>query len=354
MILKVLILILILIVVPFICGLLPTFFNSVNRTTISVIYLSGMILSLAIFQLMSVPIVIADPFGFGLIMVLYSCLIAVACIAAAVLTVIKVKKNGRLFAQAAFNRNLTVEEIVEWIIFATLILFQIVMFMKMASFDGDDAYYVVESLLSTQTDTLYRIRPYTGLSTSFDLRHSLAVFPIWIAYISRASGIHSTVVAHHILGIILIPLSYMIYIEIGKNVLKRERNKLPIFMIFVAIMHIFGNVSIYTNATFLITRTWQGKSMLANVCIPGVIWLLLNIFDSESIEGDRRLGLWFTLFNLNIVAAMSSTASVFLIAMLIGMSGLVLTIREKNTQILLRLLITCIPLVIYGAMYLLL
>ena len=184
MILKVLILILILIVVPFICGLLPTFFNSVNRTTISVIYLSGMILSLAIFQLMSVPIVIADPFGFGLIVVLYSCLIAVACIAAVVLTVIKVKKNGRLFAQAAFNRNLTVEEIVEWIIFAILILFQIVMFMKMASFDGDDAYYVVESLLSTQTDTLYRIRPYTGLSTSFDLRHSLAVFPIWIAYIS--------------------------------------------------------------------------------------------------------------------------------------------------------------------------
>ena len=123
MILKVLILILILIVAPFLCGLLPTFFYSVNRTTISITYLSGMILSLAIFQLISVPVVIADPFGFGLIVVLYSCLIGAVCTASIVLTVIKVKKNGRLFAQAAFNRNLTVEEIVEWIIFAVLMLF---------------------------------------------------------------------------------------------------------------------------------------------------------------------------------------------------------------------------------------
>ena len=354
MIIKIIMLILILIVTPFLCGLVPTFFNSRNRTTVPIVYLSGLILCFAVFQVVCVPIVIADAFGFGLIMVLYSCLLAAFSAAGIVLSYFKVKKDGKMFAQAAFSRNLTAEEIAEWVIFAVLIVFQIVMFMRMASFDGDDAYYVVQSLLTTQTDTLYRIRPYTGLSTSFDLRHSLAVFPIWVAYVSRVSGVHSTIVAHHILGVILIPFTYLIYMEIGKNILKRERNKLPIFMIFVAIMHIFGNVSIYTNATFLITRTWQGKSVLANVCIPGVIWLLLNIFDSEIIEGDRRLGLWFTLFSLNIVAAMSSTASVFLIALLIGISGLVLTIREKNTQILLRLLIMCIPLVIYGAMYLLL
>ena len=353
MILKILILVLILIITPFACGLVPTFFVSNNRTTLSVIYLSGFIVMLAVFQLMCVPIVIMYAFGFGIIMTLYTILLSVISLAGIVLTVIKIRLKGKLLAQAAFSRNLTAEEIVEWIIFAVLIGFQLIMFMKMASFDGDDAYYVVQSLLTTQTDTLYRIRPYTGLSTSIDLRHSLAVFPMWIAYISRASDIHPTVIAHHLSGLVLIPVTYLIYMEIGKNVLKRERNKLPVFMIFVAIMHIFGNVSIYTNATFLITRTWQGKSLLANLCIPGVLWLLLIIFDSESIEGDRRLGLWFVLFSINIVAAMSSTASVFLIAMLIGVCGLVLTIREKNLQILLRLMITCVPLVVYGVMFLL-
>ena len=124
-------------------------------------------------------------------------------------------------------------------------------------------------------------------------------------------------------------------------------------MIFVCILQIFGNVSIYTNATFFLTRTWQGKSLLANLVIPAAIWLLLWIFDSDLPEKDNRLGLWILLFMVNIVAALSSTASVFLMAMFIGLAGLVLSIMEKNIQILLRLMITCIPLVIYGVMYLL-
>ena len=351
---KILILILIFVIAPFAVGLLPTFFISRNRTTISVIYLCGVIFGFALFQLICVPIVIFQDFGFPYVVTVYSVLMLIVGITGVILTVFKVKKNsGKLLAQARFSRNLTGEEIVEWIIFGALILFQIVMFMRMSSFDGDDAYYVVQSLLTTQTDTLYRIRPYTGLSTSIDLRHSLAVFPIWIAYVSKVTDIHPTVIAHHLSGIMLIPVTYLVYLEIGRNILKREKNKLPVFMIFVAIMHIFGNVSIYTNATFLITRTWQGKSLLANLCIPGVLWLLLNIFDSENVEEDRTFGLWMVLFCLNIVAAMSSTASVFLVAMLIGISGLILTIKEKNIQILLRLMITCVPLVAYGAMFLL-
>jgi len=56
----------------------------------------------------------------------------------------------------------------------------------------------------------------------------------------------------------------------------------------------------------------------------------------------------------NFVAAMSSTASVFLAAMLIGVTGLVMGIKEKSIQIPLRLMISCIPLVLYGVIYLLL
>jgi len=354
MVVSMLILILIFAIAPFLMGLVPAFFITKNRRTTSVIYLGGFILGLAFFQLMAVPIVILDAWGFELIVLLYSIIMAVLSAAGVILAFIKWKKEGNIFAEVTFKRNLTIEEVVEWVIFAALLIFQLVMFVKMASFDGDDAYYVVESLLTTESDTLYRIRPYTGLSTDLDLRHSLAVFPIWIAYASRVSGIHSTILCHSFMGLLLIPITYTIYLEIGRNVLKKERKKLPIFMIFIAIMQIFGNVSIYTNSTFLITRTWQGKSVLANICLPCVIWLLLNIFDSDNRDEDNTLGLWIILFSTNIVAAMSSTASVFLMAMLIGLSGLVLALREKNIQILLKLIITCIPLVVYGALYMLL
>ena len=125
-------------------------------------------------------------------------------------------------------------------------------------------------------------------------------------------------------------------------------------MMFICILQIFGNVSIYTNATFFLTRTWQGKSLLANVVLPAIIWLVLWIFDSDGYDKEYRIGLWILLVLTNFVAAMSSTASVFLAAMLIGVTGLVLGIREKNIQIPLRLMISCIPLVVYGVIYLLL
>lgn len=350
---SVLILVLTLGILPMLTGLIPTYFIDKTKRTAGVIFVCGFIYNLAAFQLVAVPFVIVDAGGFNKIVILYSLLMVLSAIAGIVLMVFKKKKEGNIFAEATMKRNLMPEEIIEWIMFCGIVIFQMFMFVRMASFDGDDAYYVVQSLLTQQTGTLYRILPYTGLSTSLDLRHSLAVFPIWLAYHGRISGVHTTVLCHQLSGLAIIPLVYVIYLEIGRMVLKKERKKLPIFMIFIAIMQVFGNVSIYTGSTFFLTRTWQGKSMLANVCIPAIIWLFLMIFDSDTFEGENRLGFWLSLFSINIVAAMCSTASVFLLAMLIGLTGLVLSIVEKNLQILLKLIITCIPLVVYGALFLL-
>lgn len=354
MLLSILILVLIFTIVPFATGLIPSYFIGRSKRTIAVIYIGGFLYDSAIFQLVAVPFIISNPWGFESIIILYSILMAVSVVAGFTLMAIKKKKEGQILAESSLKRNLMAEEIVEWCIFGAILIFQLIMFARMSSFDGDDAYYVVESLLSQETGTLYRIRPYTGLSTDIDLRHSLATFPIWLAYIAQICKVHSTVLCHLLSGFFLIPLTYAIYMEIGRNVLRKERKKLPIFMIFVAIMQVFGNVSIYTNATFFLTRTWQGKSILANICIPAVIWLLLSLFDSDRTQNENSLGLWIILFIVNIVAAMSSTASVFLMAMLIGLSGLMLSIKEKNLQILLKLIITCIPLVVYGVIYLLL
>lgn len=353
MILSVIILIISLGILPLLTGLVPAFFIAKRKRTVGVIFICGFIYNLAMFQLTAVPFVIAGS-DFNMIVIVYSVLMLLSAVAGGVLARLKWKKEGNILAEATMKRNLMKEEIVEWIMFLAVGVFQMFMFVRMASFDGDDAYYVVQSLLTQQTGTLYRILPYTGLSTSLDLRHSLAVFPIWLAYHGKISGVHTTILCHQLIGLAIIPLVYVIYLEIGRVVLKKERKKLPIFMIFIAIMQIFGNVSIYTGSTFFLTRTWQGKSMLANVCIPAIIWLFLMIFDSENEAEEMRLGFWFSLFSINIVAAMCSTASVFLLAMLIGLTGLVLSLTQKNVQILLKLIVTCIPLVIYGALFLLL
>ena len=346
-------LILVLVLIPFGMGLIPVNLIDGRLRSVGVTYISGFLFALAIFQIITVPIIILDSWGFKIVVPLYTCITVLLALIGVALTVFTVKKEKGTRLKLMNEQKPAMEDIVLWGMVFALVGFQLVMAFVMTSFDGDDAYYVVQSLLTEETNTMYRILPYTGLSTGLDLRHSLAVFPIWIAYISRMTGLHSTIIAHTVLPLVLIPLTYWIYLEIGKKLLRKELKKLPVFMIFICLMQIFGNVSIYTNATFFLTRTWQGKSILANVVIPTIFWLFLWIFDKDGDEKENRVGLWIMLFSINFVAAMASTASVFLIAMLIGVTGLVLGIKEKNIQIPLRLMVTCIPLVIYGVLFLL-
>lgn len=346
-------LIFVLVLIPFGMGLIPVNLIDGRLRSVGVTYISGFLFALAVFQIITVPIIILDSWGFKIVVPLYTCVTVFLALIGVALTVFTVKKEKGTRLKLMNEQKPAMEDIVLWGMVFLLVGFQLVMAFVMTSFDGDDAYYVVQSLLTEETNTMYRILPYTGLSTGLDLRHSLAVFPIWIAYIARMSGVHSTIIAHTVLPLVLIPLTYWIYLEIGKKLLRKELKKLPVFMIFICLMQIFGNVSIYTNATFFLTRTWQGKSILANVVIPTIFWLFLWIFDKDGDEKENRIGLWIMLFSINFVAAMASTASVFLIAMLIGVTGLVLGIKEKNIQIPLRLMVTCIPLVIYGVLFLL-
>lgn len=242
----------------------------------------------------------------------------------------------------------------EWTMVFFLIGFQMVMAVTHASFDGDDAYYVVQSVITDETDTLYRILPYTGRATSLDVRHSMAVFPIWIAYIARMTGVHATIVSHTILPIVLLPITYWIYLEIGKKLFAEKSKGLPVYMMFVCLLQMFGNTSIYTNATFFLMRTWQGKSMLANVVIPAIFMVLLWLFDGEPEKRKNQTGLWAMLFVLNIVAAMMSTASVFLNTLLLGVMAGVFAWQEKNPVILVKMAFACLPCGVFALLYVLL
>lgn len=228
-----------------------------------------------------------------------------------------------------------------------------------ASFDGDDAYYVVQSVLADQTGVLNRIRPYTGLSTDLDIRHALATLPLWIAYVARMTGIHATIVAHTLLPLIFIPLTYYVFVQIGRKLFSDGSVKLPIFLTLVSIMQIWGNISIYTNETFFLTRTWQGKSVLANLILLVELWLMLELCAREKSgkrqeETGSQLPYWLLLAVNHIAAAMMTSMGAFLTALLFGITALVAAIRYRSWSFLWKTALCCIPNVIYLALLLVL
>ena len=367
-------LIVILIIIPYCIGLLPASFVSKRLRNMPTTYIFGFVMSLGLFELVSVPITILKDDGFPLIVAVYLGVESAFAMIGLIVynfVVYKFEAQGdsehkphmphkpdlrhRIHkgdVKKGFKLKID-EEHVLWTVVVISILFQVVMFVLMQSFDGDDAYYVVQSVLTEQTNTLYRIKPYTGLSMSMDLRHALASVPVWIAFLGRVSGIHPTIIAHSVIGILLIPLLYIVYYNYAVALFGTDSRRKAAFMLFVSFMYIFGNVSIYTQATFMLTRTWQGKSMLANLILITIGWIMMVLFKREEDSDELTLGFWIVMCFLSIAAAMCSTASVFLVALMIAVYGITLSICKKDVQVALKLMITCVPLVAYGAMYIL-
>lgn len=358
-------------IAPVCMGLLWTKGRKEETYRIDYIYLAGFLTQLAVFQLIAVPVMIVDVYGMALLVKLMTGVLAALSAAGAAVWVWdrRMEKGGCSgFVQGLFRRGktglsaLSLECRLFWLLALAVVAFQMYMAFFYASFDGDDSYYVVQSVLADQTGVLNRIRPYTGLSTDLDIRHALATLPLWEAYVARMTGIHAAIVAHSLLPLVLIPLTYLCYYEIGRKLLGAGSIRLPIFMVLVSILQIWGNISIYTNATFFLTRTWQGKSVLANLVLLVLIWLLLEIFDEP---GSRRMGMskvpskekksaqkenwnfWGLLLVNNVVSAMMTSMGAFLAAMFLGITGLVGALRQKKPSVLFKAAACCIPNVIY-------
>jgi hypothetical protein len=339
-----------LLVIPYSVGLLPARFMAGERRTPGVILLAGYIVFLAVFELVAIAVTLTTVYeGFTKLLGIFTPIaIALAALGLGWEIARPAGERPVILPLKMSWKNISIEERVVWLIFGLALGFQLFMAFRYASFDGDDAYFVVQSLTAWQRDFLYRFEPYTGLSAPLKLRNSLAPFPLWIAALAAKSRIHPTILAHSFLPLFLIPLTYLLYFQIGKALFAANKERLPMFMVLMAVLQVFGNVSIYTNETFLLTRTWQGKSFAANFVIPAVLWLFLRI-----AEGERERVFWLLLAILLWMAGMGSALVVFLAMLLSGVIGLHLALQRKKLQALLKTAAACLPGGVYVLIYLL-
>lgn len=355
-----------------------------DMRTFGVTLLAGYIVMLALLEAVGIPVMLTSVYhGYSRFVLLYVLVLAGGSVAGYLLYLKRRKRekaaavgnvpSGKESATGMHSGWLLKEPFDTWegrgflVLFLLLVGFQLYMSFTRASFDGDDAYYVVQSLTAQQIDTLYRIDPNNGMSTPLDARHALALFPIWEAFVGTVCGIHATVVAHSIVPFVLIPLTYLVYYEIGKKLFADRKRQLPVFMALMALWQLFGNVSIYTNETFFLTRTWQGKSFAANVVIPAVFWIFLSLFRSgeepetvtEAAEGicrkNRRcrMWLWLLLALLNLAAGASSSLAVLLSCALTAGLGFLLMVKERRFVNLVSAGMSCILGGAYVLLYLL-
>ncbi|MCM1251910.1 MAG: DUF6077 domain-containing protein [Clostridium sp.] len=347
-----------LIAVPFCIGLIPAYFLSDKKRNPGIILLSGYLLMWAVFEVVTIPAVLLIQYN-NFRFVLRWFMVAAILLAAAGIVVCYIggtqrrKRYERPLINEPTPYRPDMEAKIEWIIFFALVGFQLYMALTRASFDGDDAYYVVQSLMAQQNNAMYKNNPYTGRSVPLDARHALSVFPMWIAFVAVKADMHVTIVSHVIMPLVLIPLSYLVYYEIGRTLFASRRENVPVFMIIMGMFQMFGNVSIYTNEAFFLTRTWQGKSVVGSFVIPMLFLIALWLFEKEE-KKERKTGVWIMLVCLHMAAGICSSIAVFLLVFLLAVLAFCYMLAGRDIKTALKLGLTCIPSAAYVLLYLIL
>lgn len=371
--------------VPLCAGLIPYRFLPLHKRGVSIVLIAGYLTLFALFEIVAIPCMLMIVYhSFYTCAKIYTVVSLVAAGAGVLVSgkefVRREKKELRLRGIRQRDR----EELFYWFCFVCIVAVQLYMAATNLFFDGDDAYYVVESLLAQQAGVMNTILPYTGMSTTLDIRHALSVITMWEAFIAYRTGVHATILAHTVLPLAFLPLTYLVYFQIAKllftnrgqlvNTVNTNRSKKepphmilrPIFMILIAVFMMFGNVSIYTPETFLMMRNWQGKSLTANFVLPLVFWILLWI-GTDLWKGDTSPGKaeatksfkvrlerympFIFLALVNMTAGICSSMGVVLAAGLFSLSILFIAFAKKEWKLLVKTAAAFVPSLVYIILY---
>ena len=370
-------LVIFLLVIPFLIGVLVNGMLPVVRRTVGITAILGYMVYFAVFEVIAIPCMLHYVYNaFSYCTKFYLTAVIILAVAGLLRLIFKLKKEGisllTIFPgethasaydllsprsdQRMLRLSYSLESRIYWGIFLVLVLLQMVLSVVFASFDGDDAYYVVESLLAQQADVMNTILPYTGMSTTLEIRHALAVITMWTAFIARMSGIHATIVSHSVIPVIIIPLVYLVYVEIARILFRRRQEIIPVFMIIVSFLMIFGNVSIYTPATFFLTRTWQGKAIVCNLVFPLILWIFLWMLEDCQKKSKLiyRISPWIFLTLINMLSGVCTSMGVIFGGALCALFTLILLFFERNWRVIIGAICSVIPSAIYLLVYMVL
>lgn len=316
------------------------------------IYLYGYLIMWGVFELVSVPVILTTNQLTHVIGIWAGVMIAIALFCM-VWTYALWKKRKISVAVCGQESAPKWESRILCLIFVALLIFQIYSTVTLAYADGDTAYYLPITMTALANGSMYQADAYTGFATGLDVRHALAPFPIWVAAFAKLGNVHGAVMMQTILPCVLIPLSYGVAGALGRKLLG-EKNKEGIwyFLILVEVVAIFGNYSLYTQGTFLLTRTGQGKAVLAGIVIPAILLILYEKITRT--EKERK-----TKYNVLLIASicascLCSTFGSFLSAMCLGVVALIQGIRLKSFKEFWKLAVYLVPCVIFVGIYYLL
>lgn len=226
------------------------------------------------------------------------------------------------------------------------VLIQMVFVFTHMDQSADACYYIGKITTNVYTDTMGVYGPYTGLMrTELEGRRVMACFEEYSAVIAQLFRIHPLKQAKLIMPELLIVLANMIFYQIGRALLHGRKKSADGLVFFVFLLNMYS-YTVYTASTFLLTRTYEGKSILGNLVIPGLFLGFLALWKGEENRFWRVL-----LFFVSLSSSFLSSSAMLVVPAGLTAGLLVWIFREKRWKSIFFYLLCMLPNLAVCAVY---
>ena len=248
-----------------------------DSKSVTFVYLCGQLVLWALFQIIAVPCINCRT-DFSTLVWIYTGIV-IAAAGVGIYTILK-KAKSKKNADDKTEMGTRGFRVSPFLIIALLIIaYQCCIYIFGLHSDLDDSRWIAEANDALVKNKMLLHNPATGVYIGRFMGEMVKdVFSPWsmyLAVLSRWTGIRAVVIAHTVYPPILLGMSYAAYYEIGSQLFKGKHER-GIFLLMVSVINLFMAGNTYTQSVFSLTRIWQGKAVVAAVIIPVILMAVLR------------------------------------------------------------------------------
>ena len=172
------------------------------------------------------------------------------------------------------------------------------------NFTLDAAYYVAQVTTNVDTNMINVYDPFTGnWQDHFELRYVFSTYNAADSVMCYLTGLPALVETKAVMSAIVMMIVNVLYVFVARKMFTEHGRALLMYILMTAVNYLF--ISIYTTSNFLMTRTYEGKSVVGNISVV-LVFILYMILVSDEEGGGVLSKLFVVCLG---TATVSSTAN---------------------------------------------
>lgn len=195
-------------------------------------------------------------------------------------------------------------------VITAVILLQIIIVTCTYNFTLDAAYYVANVTTSLDTNMINVYDPFTGAWLDhYEVRYLFATYSVNDAVMCRILGIPALIQTKLTMSGVVIIIVNILYIMTARCLFReKDTNRATAVMMVIMFIVNMSFYTIFTSSLFLMTRTYEGKTVVGNLSVLAIFYIFMMMISDEDISLP-----WLSIFIISLGSMTVSSSGNMLI-----------------------------------------